>query len=204
MLQPLQLTKPGVEVPKLQLNLSKPEKFTVELYWDSAEDLDAHALLATNSGQGAKITSFDQCLSTYNSKKTNPAGSLVTHADGSFSTPEGAATHSGDARSGIGSDIDEIITIDGSKIPAGVNEIPIFITIHPSGKTNFGAVKDAGMRIKNSAGKILGEFQLTNEYASFDAVQMGTLELDSTAGWLFSPAGSGFNGDFNAVIGFFS
>ena len=68
----LKLSKPGDTAPKLSLNLAKPARFTVELYWESAHDLDAHALLATNSGAGAKVTSFDQVLSTYNAKKTNP------------------------------------------------------------------------------------------------------------------------------------
>ena len=77
----LKLSKPGDTAPKLSLNLAKPARFTVELYWESAHDLDAHALLATNSGAGAKVTSFDQVLSTYNAKKTNPQGTLVTNAD---------------------------------------------------------------------------------------------------------------------------
>ena len=76
----LKLSKPGDTAPKLSLNLAKPARFTVELYWESAHDLDAHALLATNSGAGAKVTSFDQVLSTYNAKKTNPQGTLVTNA----------------------------------------------------------------------------------------------------------------------------
>lgn len=197
----LPLAKPGQVAGKLTLPLSKGARFNIELAWDSSEDLDAHALLAANNGGGAKVTSFEQVLSTYNSKKTNPSGLLLTNPDGSFSTPCGALTHSGDSRTGVAQSVDEIITIDGSKIPAGVNEIPIFITIHE--KMTFAAVKTASVTIKDDSGKVLGEYQLTAEFAGFNAVQMGSLILGSN-GWEYAIVGAGFNGDFNTVLGHFS
>lgn len=199
----LKLSKPGDTAPKLSLNLAKPARFTVELSWDSAHDLDTHALLATNGGGGAKVTSFDQVLSTYNAKKTNPQGVLTTNADGSFSTPEGGITHSGDARTGVNLDVDETLSIDGSKISAGVNEIPIFVTIHAAAGANFSSVKNAGIRIKNDQGLVLGEYLLSNEFGPFNAVQMGSLLLDGS-GWHYLAAGSGFNGDFNFILSHFS
>ncbi|RLJ37398.1 TerD family protein [Acidovorax sp. 106] len=199
----LKLSKPGDTAPKLSLNLAKPARFTVELSWDSAHDLDTHALLASNGGGGAKVTSFDQVLSTYNAKKTNPQGVLTTNADGSFSTPEGGITHSGDARTGVNLDVDETLSIDGSKIPAGVNEIPIFVTIHAASGANFSSVKNAGIRIKNDQGLVLGEYLLSNEFGPFNAVQMGSLLLDGS-GWHYLAAGSGFNGDFNFILSHFS
>lgn len=202
-LQALSLTKPGETAPKLSLNLAKPARFSVELYWDSAHDLDGHALLATNAGEGAKITSFEQVLSTYNCKKTNPNGTLPVNPDGSFSTPDGSLTHSGDSRSGVGKAIDETIQIDGSKIPAGANEIPIFVTIHPASAAKFSQVQRAGIRIKNEQGVVLCEYELTTQFGAFEAVQMGSLLL-GPAGWSYSAAGSGFNGDLNTVLGHFS
>ena len=202
-LQSLNLVKPGDVAPKLSLNLAKPARFSVELFWDSVHDLDAHALLATNSGGGAKVSAFEQVLSTYNAKKTNPQGYLSSNPDGSFSTPEGALTHSGDTRTGVNSDIDEVITIDGAKVPAGVNEIPIFVTVHPSNLAKFSEVKTAGIRIKNDQGSILGEFKLTDQFGQFDAVQMGSL-LFRQNGWEYAAAGAGFNGDFNTILGHFS
>ena len=142
-------------------------------------------------------------LSTYNAKKTNPQGALVTNADGSFSTPEQGITHSGDARSGLQKDVDEMLSIDGSKIPAGVNEIPVFVTIHAAAGANFSSVKSAGIRIKNDQGLVLGEYQLSNEFGQFNAVQMGSLLLDGS-GWHYLAAGSGFNGDFNFILSHFS
>lgn len=200
----LALQKPGEAAPKLSLNLAKPARFSVELFWDSPHDLDAHALLATNPGQGgAKVSSFDHILSTYNAKKTNPNGTLLTLADGRFSTPDGSLTHSGDARTGISSDVDEILSIDGAKIPEGVNEIPIFVTIHPTTSTTFASVRSAGIRIKNEQGSVLGDYQLSNQFSAFDAVQMGSLLL-GPKGWEYLAVGSGFNGDFNFILSHFS
>ena len=199
----LALSKSGSTSPKLVLNLGKPARFCVELYWDSAHDLDAHALLATNPGDGAKVSDFIQVLSTYNTKKTNPAGVLLNNPDGSFSTPEGALTHSGDCRSGLTVDIDEVITIDGARVPSAVNEIPIFVTIHPTHSATFAQVSKAGIRIRSEQGRILGEYRLTEEFGAFDAVQMGSLLLES-GGWSYHATGVGFKGDFNTILAFFS
>lgn len=202
-LQPLSLVKPGETTPKLNLNLAKPARFSIEVYWDSEHDLDGHGLLATNSGNGAKVSAFEQVLSTYNAKKTNPNGILANNADGSFSTPCGGLTHSGDSRTGVGKAVDEIITIDGAKIPSSVNEIPIFVTLHSSKGLKFADVRSAGIRIKNDQGTVLGEYELTNQFKEFDAVQMGSLSLGNN-GWSYLAAGAGFNGDFNTILGHFS
>lgn len=199
----LSLTKDGETAPKLALNLSKNEKFTIELSWDSQHDLDAHALLAFNAGQGAKVTSFDQLLSTYNCKSTNASGTITGNLDGSFSTLNGAATHSGDARTGKQAGVDEMITIDGSRIPATVNEIPIFVTIHPVSSATFDQVKDAKIVIKNSNGDTLADYVLSDEFKGQDAVQMGSIVLENGQ-WHYSAAASGFKGDFNYILGFFS
>lgn len=198
----LQLQKPGEEAPKLKLALNKGAKFSVELYWDSQHDLDAHALEAINGGQGAKINALEQVLSCYNLK---PNGALTRNPNGSFSLPSGMLTHSGDCRDGKTQDVDEIITIDGSKAPSGVNEVPIFVTIHNADKSGatFAQVKDAGIRIKDESGKLLGEYNLSNEFGSFNAIQMGSLILGDN-GWEFAPVGAGFNGDFNTVLGSFA
>ena len=127
----LSLAKDGVAPNKLSLNLAKPASFRVDMAWDTAGlDLDVHALLAINSGSGAKITSLGQVLSTYNCKKTNKVGTLSANPDGSFQTPEGALVHSPDEIAG-GAGVDEFIIVNGAKVPDGVNEIPVFVTIDP-------------------------------------------------------------------------
>lgn len=200
----MKLHKPGDNVPKLSLSLKKASIFNIELSWDSTADVDAHALLATNHGSGAKVTTFDQVLSTYNAKKTNPDGTLITNPDGSFSTPCGSLTHSGDSRDGTSQDVDESIRIDGSKIKNGENEILIFVTIHAPHGTKFSQVKDAKITIKDDAHKILCEYKLSSEFSSFDAVQMGSIILTGDGAFQFYPVGVGFNGDFNTILSNFS
>lgn len=203
----LPLAKAG-DAPKakLKLNLAKPSRFTVEVYWDSTHDLDAHALLATNSGAGAKVDDFAKVLSTYNESLPLTDRSSTTRKSGDkrpFMTPCGALYHSGDARSGVGADVDEIITIDGSAVHPSVNEIPIFVTLHPASAGTFSVVKTAGIRIKDDAGVVLAEYELTNQYGQFNAVQMGSLVVGAN-GWEYAPVGSGFVGDFNTVLEHFS
>lgn len=206
-MEKLSLVKEGEQKPKLTLNLAKTARFSVELFWESSHDLDGHALLATNNnGAGAKVTSMDQVLSTYNSNLPLADGSSATRTPGDkrpFTTRCKSLHHSGDARTGIGAAVDEIISIDGAAIPAGVNELPIFVTIHPSKSAKFSQVTDAGIRIKDDSGKVLGEYQLSNQFGEFDAVQMGSLILNSN-GWEYAAAGSGFNGDFNTILEYFS
>lgn len=196
----------GSPKSKLVLGLTKGSVFSVELYWDSTHDLDAHALLGTDTGTGAKVDAFEKVLSAYNLKSNTPAGLLSFNPGGkSFSTPCGTLTHSGDMRTGVGKDVDEVITIDGGKCPSGVNEIPIFVTIHDSAKNGatFAKVTKAGIRIKDSSGKELCSYELTTEFGAFNSVQMGSLVL-SENGWEFTTVGSGFNGDFNTVLEHFS
>lgn len=206
MVMKLNMVKEGESGPKLKLNLKKPKKFTLELYWDDGSDLDAHVLLATNSGNGAKVSDLGQVLSTFNESLPLADGSAGSRRSGDkrpFMTPCGSLCHSGDARSGVGVNIDEIVTVDGARLPAGVNELPIFVTLYPAAGKSFGEVAKAGIRIKDEGGNVLGEYELSTQFASFNAVQMGSLMLESGE-WVYHAAGSGFNGDFEAVLTYFS
>ena len=204
----LSVLKDGEVAPKLKLNMNKSAKFFVELRWNTEADLDAHALLAYNDGNGAKVSSFDQVLSTYNKKrKNNPDGKLITNPNGSFSTPDGALTHSGDVLKGAGKDLpDETITIEGDKAGSNVNEIPIFVTIHKAQETHttFGSIGGhASIAIREETGHELARYELNDELGKFNAVQMGSVILGDN-GWEFAPVAKGFNGDFNTVLENFS
>ncbi len=205
-LKTLSLVKAGDEGTKLHLNLKKGETFSVELFWESKHDLDAHALLATNNGDRAKVSGFEQVLSTYVFKRKvggKIVGEFDRNSDGSFQTLCGSLRHSGDALTGKPDNVDEMITIDGSKIGESVNEIPIFVTIHPPGRVKFAEVAKAGIRIKNDQGVVLAEYQLSKQFGQSDAVQMGSLVLGAN-GWEFAEVGVGFNGDFNTILESFS
>lgn len=203
----LSLEKPGEAVPKLQLSLTKGASFKVTVAWECEHthmhDVDVHALEARNDGNGAKVTELSSILSTYNTVRMNPkGGALPTNADGSFATPSGGLTHSGDVRAQGAS---ETITIDGSRLPEGVNEIPVFVTIHsPDRKAEtFTEIEEATIAIVDEGGKELGSYVLSGEFKDFNVVQFGSV-LHGEGGWEYAAVGRGFKGNFNDVLGHFS
>jgi tellurium resistance protein TerD len=202
----LSLEKPGVPVEKLKLSLTKGARFTVTVDWEChhahVHDVDIHALEASNTGSGAKVNRLESILSTYNTKLMNPnAGVLATNPDGSFATAEGGLTHSIDKREQGSS---ETIIIDGSHLPPGVNEVPIFVTIHSRDEAEtFEEIEQASITISDDGGKELGSYQLSDEFKDFNVVQFGSAILGET-GWEYAPVGRGFVGNFNDVLAQFS
>lgn len=210
----LPLIKEGETPKKLALNLVKDEKFKVRLSWSGKVDLDLHALVAANAGAGAKVSSFDDVLSTYNIKRQIQGqwyGTLNKAADGTFSVYGGALVHSKDAQDGdgiAGAEPDEWIVIDPAKLPlpaAGVLEIPLVAMIHPQSTGNqFAQVPDACVIIENSMGQTLLTAKLSAQFGEFVGVQLGSIMLAADKGAEFVAVGVGFNGDFNTVLGHFS
>lgn len=214
----LSLEKPGTAPPKLRLSLNKGALFTARVAWecdaDHRDDVDVHALEARNYGNGAKVSDLPSVLSTYNTKRMNPqGGALATSPDGSFQTPSGGLFHSGDLRVQNNS---ETITIDGTKLPAGVNEIPIFVTVHEAEhggghesdhdadeEAAFGDIDVCTITLNDSAGKELGAYTLSDEFKEFNVVQLGSLLLGPD-GWEYAAVGRGFTGTFNDVLAHFS
>lgn len=214
----LSLQKPGTAAPKLQLSLNKGALFTARIEWqcDAAhnDDIDLHALEARNDGSGAKVTALEHILSTYNTTVMNPSGgALRSNPDGSFHTPSGGLSHSGDKRVQNNT---ETIIVDGSKLPAGVTEIPILVTVHDAEhgggheegeegeeEAAFGDINLCTITLSDASGRELGAYKLSEEFKEFNVVQMGSLLLSET-GWEFAPVGRGFNGDFNDVLAHFS
>lgn len=206
----LNLTKPGDAAPKLALNLDKGERFKVRLSWDGDTDLDLHALVAVNVGAGAKVSSMEDILSTYNVQRTirgQTVGTLVPAADKTFSVHGGALVHSPDATDGAKEGDDEWVSIQPDRLspPAGgAIEIPLVAMIHPqsTGRT-FRDVKNARVIVENSAGKELLSLSLSSQFGEFIGVQMGSIMVEGS-GSSFAAIGVGFNGDFNTVLGHFS
>lgn len=214
----LQLDKPGLKSKKLQLSLSKGARFTVTIAWDCKadheDDVDIHAFEASNTGAGARVAAMENILSTYNTKKMNPrGGALAGNSDGSFATPSGGLSHSGDIRVQGNT---ETITIDGSRIPDGINEIPLFATVHKAdhGDEHEGGAEDEDeaafadidvctVTISDESGREIGAYKLSNEFGEFNVVQMGSIML-AGSGWEYAPVGRGFTGTINDVLAQFS
>lgn len=214
----LSLEKPGIAAPKLQLSLNKGAQFKVTVEWvcdaDHADDVDVHALEARRIGTSAKVTELGGVLSTYNTTRMNPTGgALPSKPDGSFETPSGGLFHSGDKRVQNNS---ETIVIDGSKLPAGVTDIPIFVTVHEADhgsghdsgdeeeeEAAFGDIDVCTITLSDNSGQQLGAYQLSDEFKEFNVVQLGSIVLGA-GGWEYVAAGRGFNGTFNDVLARFS
>jgi tellurium resistance protein TerD len=216
----LTLEKPGTAAPKkLQLSLNKGARFTVKVAWeceaDHQDDVDIHALEASNSGSGARVTKLESVLSTYNTKKMNPRGGVLPNGtDGSFSTPSGGLQHSGDIR--IQGNY-EMITIDGSRLPSNVNEIPLFATVHKADHGNeheadhdsdeeaaFADIEICTVTISDDTGRELGVYKLSDEFGEFNVVQLGSVMLAEDGSWVYAPVGRGFTGTINDVLAHFS
>ncbi len=215
----LNLQKPNsAPVRRLQLSLNKGARFNVQVEWDCKaeheDDVDVHALEAVNSGNGARVSSLENILSTYNTTRMSRSGVLKNNADGSFATPSGGLSHSGDIRKqGVQA---EVLTIDGSKVPSDVNEIPLFATVHKADhgegheegdededEAAFADIDVCTVTITDESGRVLGKYALSDEFGEFNVVQLGSIMLAANGGWEYVPVGVGFTGDFNDVLGNF-
>ncbi|SHN31154.1 TerD family protein [Rhizobacter sp. OV335] len=206
----LNLTKPGDAAPKLSLSLDKGERFRVRLAWDGDTDIDLHALVAVNTGGGAKVSDFGDILSTYNVQRTirgQATGTLPLNADKTFSVHGGALVHSPDATDGLAAGDDEWVSIQPDRLAppaAGVIEIPLVAMIHPQGSgRSFRTVKNARVVVENALGKELLNVSLSDQFGEFVGVQMGSIMVEAS-GSSFVGVGVGFNNDFNQVLGHFS
>jgi tellurium resistance protein TerD len=208
----MNLSKPGEKPSKLALNLKKAERFKVSLSWDGDHDLDLHALLCINTGAGAKASSFDDILSTYNVKRRlgtgEEVGTLPLNADKSFAIHNGALVHSPEALNGTAAGVDESIIIHPDKIApvaSGVIEIPLVAMIHPqSHGVKFRDVRNPTVSIENAAGARLFDANLSAQFGEFVGVQMGSVIIEPSGAVSFLPVAVGFNQDFNQVLGHFS
>lgn len=207
----LDLTKPGDEKPKLQLNLQKEENFEVFLAWEGKTDLDLHALHCRNTGSGGKVTSLDDILSIYNVKRIvegkGEVGYLPKNPDGTFEIYGGALKHSPDATDGDQADIDESIKIYPSRLsipPGGAIEIPILSMIHPQNAGMcFKNVQKAWLSVVNSSGQEIARITLSDQFGEFTGVQAGSIMIDAS-GTSYVPVGVGFSCDFNTVLANFT
>jgi tellurium resistance protein TerD len=213
----LNLSKPGDQVQKLQLNLRKNEVFVVKLSWEeksAAEqtDLDLHAIHTVNTGAGAKASAMEDILSAYNVRRRiggQDVGTLSKKADGTFEIHGGALVHSADALDGTAEgDEDEWIRVDPSKLTPPSNghiEIPLVAMIHKGGPSRrFADVKNARVAVVNADGGELMSATLSNQFGEFIGVQMGSIMIDHQGVASFASVGVGFHGDFNAVLSHFS
>jgi tellurium resistance protein TerD len=168
------------------VNLSKEApglvNLKVGLGWDvratdgAAFDLDGVVFLLNQSG---KVRS-DADFIFYNNLKS---------ADGSI-------VHSGDNRTGEGEGDDESVSIDLSKVPAGVERVILGVTIHDGDvrRQNFGMIAKAFVRCVNGANNSeIARYDLSEDSSTETAMIFGEVYRNG-ADWKFRAVGQGFNG----------
>lgn len=200
------LTKDASAAP-IAFALSKVQAFTIELFWNSRHDLDAHAIALTSG----RLTAMEDVLSTYNPTLVladNPSKNHIAGGKEPFMTPNGGLVHMGDKRTGLGvnsQEPDEVLKTANAKFGAHWDEIAIIVAMHPPHSGKFKDVDGARLVIKDDTGVELLEANLTHDFDEYDIVQMGSLLKNAGNGaWEFKPVASGINGDFNAVLSAFA
>jgi len=153
----------------------------VGLGWDErttsgqAFDLDASALMLAASG---RILS-DEHFVFFNN----------------LASPDGSVEHTGDNLTGTGEGDDEQIKVDLSRVPAEVDRIvfPVSIYEADSRQQNFGQVRNAFIRVINSAdGAELTRYDLSEDASSETAMIFGELYRHS-GDWKFRAVGQGYS-----------
>lgn len=189
----------------IAFNLNKVQEYIVELYWQSAHDLDVHAFLLTND----VITGYDDIVSTYNPTLVLQSDGVTKRIAGDkrpFQNVQGSVFHNGDAKTGLNPNEalpDEQLKINLSSIKAGQTSIPFFVSIHPPANSKFKEVADLRLVIKQCDGNKLLEAHLGRDFDQYDMVQVGMLVKNTSGDWLFDPKAVGLNGDFNTLVGAF-
>jgi tellurium resistance protein TerD len=173
----------AINLQKGQREAINAPKFTIGLGWDtnssstgSSFDLDASVFIM---GDNKKLLS-DNHFVFYNNKKS----------------PDGAVAHSGDNLTGEGAGDDEQISVDLTKIDAGVSEISIVVTIHEAEqrRQNFGQVRNSFIRILDSAtNQVLLKYELEEDFSIETAVEFGRIYKRNNE-WKFEAVGAGMKG----------
>lgn len=122
---------------------------------------------------------------------------LVKGANKSFATADGSITHTGDNRTGKGGDDtkadDESVKVALALLPADINELSIFLTLHEaiSRKQTFGLVHDAFIHVVDSdTNAELCRYDLRNEFADSISIQVASL-VKNDGKWTFQALGAG-------------
>ncbi|CAB1275555.1 TerD family protein [Candidatus Nitrosacidococcus tergens] len=173
----------------VSLNKESPgiKEITFGLGWDARStdgtdfDLDASALIL---GENNKVLS-DLHFIFYNNKTDS----------------NGAVTHAGDNRTGVGEGDDESIIVDISKLSSEAKKVVFVVTIHEaeSRKQNFGQVSNAFIRAVNKANDSeVARYDLSEDASIETAMIFGELYRHGEE-WKFKAVGQGYAGGLAGV-----
>ena len=153
----------------------------VGLGWDARSttgtefDLDASAIMVDANG---RVTPGDEGFVFFNNLRS----------------PDGSVEHTGDNLTGEGEGDDEQIKVDLAAVPAEVDKVVFPVSIYDADtrKQNFGAVRNAFIRVVNQAnGQEIARYDLTEDASVETAMVFGELYRNG-AEWKFSAVGQGY------------
>ncbi|MFE6865908.1 TerD family protein [Kitasatospora sp. NPDC057692] len=134
------------------------------------------------------------------------ASAIVLNADGKVlsnshfvffnntSTPDSTVVHTGDNRTGEGAGDDEAINVNLASLPAEAARITFPVSIYDAvaRSQNFGQVRNAYIRVVNSAGGAeIARYDLSEDAATETAMIFGELYRNG-AEWKFRAVGQGY------------
>lgn len=169
------------------INLTKTEpglqKVLVGLGWDTrktdgkAFDLDASCFLVTPAG------------------KCRDDRDVVYYDPGHLSHPDGSVKHHGDNRDGQGDGDDEKISVDLTKVAAGIQKLVFVVSIYDAvdRKQTFGMVNNAYIRLVNEAtGVEVCKADLSEDFSVETSVCFAELYRTDAGEWKFKNVGQGY------------
>ena len=174
----ISLAKGGnVSLTKLAPSLTR---VSVGLGWDVRTttgvdfDLDATALVC---GPDGKVLD-DRHFVFYNN----------------LTSPDGSVEHTGDNLTGEGEGDDEVVNVDVSTVPAGVDRVVFAVSVYEGGTRgqSFGQVVNAFIRVVDATtGTELARYDLTEDASTETAMIFGELYRHNGE-WKFRAIGQGY------------
>ncbi|MFI5531400.1 TerD family protein [Kitasatospora sp. NPDC051853] len=161
---------------------------------------EAPGLTAVNVGLGWDVRT------TTGAEFDLDASAIVLNAEGrvlsnghfvffnNTSSPDGTVVHTGDNRSGEGAGDDEQISVNLANLPAEAARITFPVSIYDADnrRQSFGQVRNAYIRVLNSAGgSEIARYDLSEDAATETAMVFGELYRNG-AEWKFRAVGQGY------------
>jgi tellurium resistance protein TerD len=161
---------------------------------------EAPGLTAVNVGLGWDVNTFSGGEFDLDASAivVNEGGKALS--DGHFvffnnlKSADGSVEHTGDNLTGEGEGDDEVIKINLASVPSDAHKVVFAVSIYDADnrKQNFGAVRNAFIRVVNQAdNKEIARYDLTEDASVETAMVFGEV-YRSGADWKFKAVGQGY------------
>lgn len=206
---PTPTTTLGGSIPSVQaptgggLNLSKGQKLNLTKTSPGLSDVMVGLGWDTNAGVGADFDLDAQVVLLGENGKARSQADLIFFNN--LRSSCGSVIHQGDNLTGAGEGDDEKVNVLLDKVPADIQKIAFFVTIHEavSRGQNFGQVSNAFIRLMdNGTGAELARFDLTEDYSTSISIIMGELYRHNGE-WKFNANGQGRAEDLGGLCSLF-